>query len=109
MSYCLTLGIIKNDRNAELVVYDRLRVDTQDEELFEQIRALATPLGMDVYWWSEDGAGDVSTDAYDFPLTFITAFRLAALLGSMDHPWDAALKAFLVALPPATRVVLFWN
>ena len=110
MSYCLTLGIIKNDGMSHVMTYDRLRVDTQDEDLFELIRAAATPLGAGVYWWSDDGCKRLSTDAYDFPLTFVTSFQLALLLGDVHlDPWDAALKAFMVALPPATRVVLFWN
>lgn len=110
MSYCLTLGIIKNDGISHVMAYDRLRVDTQDDDLFELIRAAATPLGSVVYWWNDDGCKQLTADAYDFPLTFLTAYHLAFLLGDVSSdPWDSAVKTFLVALPPATRVVLFWN
>lgn len=49
------------------------------------------------------------TDRYGQPLTYTTPADLRRLKVPADlTPWNAAILAFIRALPEDTRVILFW-
>jgi hypothetical protein len=49
------------------------------------------------------------TDRRGNPLTFTTPTMLRQLrLPEDTSPWNQAILAFLLALPPDARIILFW-
>jgi hypothetical protein len=110
MSYCLTLGIIKNEHaGLDVLAFDRLRTDLEGEEIFEPVRREATPLDVPMMWHTDEGLRRYTEDAYGNPLTFVTAYRLTLVWPMADlSAWDRAVLRFLHALPPSTRIVLYW-
>jgi hypothetical protein len=88
----------------------------RDHQLLAQLApdatpALARPLpqGLKVGSYEDGGLTFVETDRHGQPLTFVTPTDLRRLVVPEDiTPWNAAVLAFLLALPRDTRIVLYW-
>jgi hypothetical protein len=93
----------------------RLRFD-RDTGLFAQLVKEASPClvhllpaGLKVGCDRDDGLKFSATDRSGQPLTFTTPAEPARLRVPDDiAPWNRASLAFLLALPPDTRIVLYW-
>jgi hypothetical protein len=58
---------------------------------------------------AEEGLKWEEVDRSGVPLTFTTSAELRRLRVPADlSPWNRAVLAFLLALPPDARVVLYW-
>jgi hypothetical protein len=67
------------------------------------------PEGLKIGCYQEEGLIYTATDRSGQPLTFTTPADLARLRVPDDiDPWNRAVLAFLAALPPDTRIVLYW-
>ena len=67
------------------------------------------PAGFKVGRYDYRGFFQTATDRYVKPLTFTTPADIRQLLVPDDvAPWNRAVLAFLLALPPDTRIVLYW-
>lgn len=103
------------DRRGEMLPTATLRFD-RDTALFAQLAADATPClvdrlpdGLTVGVHEDTGLRFVATDRYQRPLTFSTPEALRRLMVPDDTaPWNRAIVAFLLELPPDARIVLFW-
>lgn len=109
MSVNLTLAFDHFGLRGPLLACDRLRMDFQDYDAFDRLRAEAIPMVDGVQWYGDDGIEDCTEDNYGEPLTFVTAYTLAKhLRGTPLAGWDLAVLAFVKTLRPDTRVVLWW-
>ena len=94
--------------------YSRLRM-VRESSLFIAITGLSPqPLApVQFQWYSDSGLLDLAHDAYGNPLTWLPAnvFQRIAIPTTAHtlHPWNRAVLRFLSILPPATRVVLWWD
>ena len=110
MSVNLTIAIDRYGLPGSPLAYERLRLDWQDRELFARIIADSEVLGCGVYWYGDKGSSLEQTDAYGVPLRYIPAGALAAYLDAIPlRGADAAVLAFLKALPWDMRVILWWH
>jgi hypothetical protein len=67
------------------------------------------PNGMKVGHYEDDGLKFHEKDRYGQPLTYTTPERLQSLRNLEDiGDWNRAVLAFVLALPPGTRIVLYW-
>lgn len=91
--------------------YNRLRMDSA-YRLFEAIQdSDPAPLnpGRVVDWYGDEGLETRDTDVYGDRLTLITASALVAVMNKFDlSPKNAAVFAYLRALPPDEEVILWW-
>ncbi len=89
----------------------------RDHRLFAQLSADATPPlvrllppGLQAGVYRDAGLTFTATDGYGKPLTFATPGDMRALRLPGDlTPWNCAVLAFLRALPPDNRLILFWS
>jgi hypothetical protein len=67
------------------------------------------PEGLKVGHCEDEGLKYEEVDRYGNALTFTTPTELGKLRVADDlGPWNRAVIAFLLALPPDARVVLYW-
>lgn len=95
----------------ELLAYIRLNLTLQNSDLFRRIEAEASPFGDSVLWYDDEGLETRTADQYDTPLTWIPAPRLIEILcdGTVTfRGLDVAIIAFVRAMPPTSRVILWW-
>lgn len=93
-----------------LLAFERMRLDWQDYDAFDRLKSDAIPFVNGVDWFGDEGLEHSTTDDYGFPLTYVSAHTLAQHLSQESlRGWDAAALAFLKALPPDTKVVLWWS
>ncbi|VVE56786.1 hypothetical protein PAQ31011_05142 [Pandoraea aquatica] len=112
MSLSLTLVFDKYMRAQDPVIAsNRLRIDGGEKQLWEVVQPITLPLPHGVEWFDEEvGLKHYTTDKYDVPLTWVPAHLLAPHLRSVaQSDWGRAVAAFVLALPAATRVVLWWH
>jgi hypothetical protein len=103
------------ERRGELLPTATMRFD-RDPRLLGQLDAQASPClvrplpdGLKVGRYEDQGLAYAATDRYGKPLTFTTPADLGRLRVPEDiAEWNRAVLAFLLALPPDTRIVLFW-
>ncbi|OAI41700.1 hypothetical protein AYO40_02590 [Planctomycetaceae bacterium SCGC AG-212-D15] len=103
------------ERRGEFLATATLRFD-RDSRLLSQLDSGATPClvrpvpdGLRVGHYEDEGLVFSTTDRYGKPLTFTTPADLARLAVPDDVvPWNRAVLAFLLGLPPDTRLVLYW-
>lgn len=103
------------ERRGELLATASLRFD-RDQRLLAQFSIDAEPClvhplpeGLKVGHYEDEGLKFDEVDRYGKPLTFTTSADLKNLHPPDDlAPWNVAVLAFLKALPPDTRLVLFW-
>lgn len=77
----------------------------------DAVPSLAQPMpkGLKVGHYEDDGVKFDEVDRYGNPLTFTTPEALRSLPIPPDlSPWNQAVLAFLLTLPPETRIVLYW-
>src|SRR6059058_428169 len=103
------------ERRGEFLATATLRLD-QDAALLSQLAANATPClvhplpaDLKVGHYEDEGLKYETEDRHGSPLTFTTPANLRNLRVPADvSPWNGAVLAFLPALPPDARVVLYW-
>lgn len=103
------------ERRGELLPTATLRFD-RDARLFAQLAADATPAlvrplpeGLTVGCYEDAGLRFTDTDRYGNRLSWLTPEELRRLAVPDDTaPWNRAILAFLLALPPGDRIVLYW-
>lgn len=112
MSLSLTLAFERYaGLSGPILCAEQHRLDWQDRDAFSLLMAEAIPLPHGVDWSDDEGIKTRHTDPYGTPLTFVSAHTLARHLASASLPtaYDKAVLAFVSALPPETRVVLWWG
>jgi hypothetical protein len=103
------------ERRGEFLATAAMRFD-RDTGLFTQLAPdsdsrLVQPLPADlkVGHYEDEGLRWDMTDRQGHPLTFTTPAELRRLRVPDDlAPWNRAVLAFLLALPPDARIVLYW-
>ena len=110
MSMNLILGFDRYGIKGSVLCFERHRLDWQDYEAFDHIKAEAIPMPEGVHWYDDDGLQARNDDPYGNPLTWMPAHSLARHLACAPlRGWDMATLAFLKAIPPETKVVLWWS
>jgi hypothetical protein len=67
------------------------------------------PQRLKVGHYEDEGLKWEEVDRYGQPLTFTTPAELRRLRLPDDlNPWNRAVLAFLLALPPDARIILYW-
>src|SRR5262245_41412283 len=67
------------------------------------------PAGLKIGHYEEEGLRFSDKDRYGHELTFTTPEQLGALREVNEiSDWNRAVIAFLLGLPPGSRIVLFW-
>lgn len=90
----------------------KMLLDLVDRDLWTKIRAEAIPLPEGVMHYEDDrGLRRRFDDPYGDPLMWMPAHSVARLLSPAvrESQWDRATLGYLRAIPPATRVVLWWS
>ncbi len=103
------------ERRGEFLATAALRFD-RDAALLAQLAPDAEPClthplpaGLKVGHYEDEGLRWDDADRQGRPLTFTTPADLRRLRLPADlAPWNMAVLAFLLALPPEARVVLYW-
>jgi hypothetical protein len=103
------------ERRGEFHRTATLRFD-RDHRLFGQLDPPATPClvqplpaGLKAGRYEEEGLMYTDTDRRGNPLTFTSPIILRRLRLPEDVGiWNQAILAFLLALPPDARIILFW-
>lgn len=103
------------ERRGEFLATATLRFE-RDGVLFAQLARDAQPLlvellpaGLKVGHYEDEGLRWDDTDPQGQPLTCTTPTALGRLRVPEDlSPWNRAVLAFLVALPPDAKLVLYW-
>ena len=110
MSTNLILAFDRYGTSGHVLCFERHNLDWRDYEAFDRIKAEAIPMPEGVLWYGDEGIEDRKDDPYGEPLTWMAAHTLARHLAAQPlRGWDVATLAFLKALPPATKVVLWWS
>jgi hypothetical protein len=99
----------------EFLATATLRLD-RDPGLFAQLATDAKPClvqplptGLKVGHYEDEGLKWEDVDRQGSRLTFTTVADLQRLKQPDDlSPWNRAVLAFLLALPPEARVILYW-
>ena len=108
MSVNLHLGLDRYGGDPVLC-YERHRLAWQDAALFAALKSESVPLPDGAQWYFDEGLEHVREDAYGEPLKWLTAHAVVRRLSEVPlRGWDAAVLQLLKALPPSTRVVLYW-
>lgn len=103
------------ERRGEFLSTASLRFD-RDQRLLSQLSLDATPClvqplpqSLTVGHYEDEGLRFDAVDNYGKPLTWTTSEAVQAVRVPEDvSPWNRAVLAFLVRLPPDTRIVLYW-
>jgi len=103
------------ERRDEFLPTATLRFE-RDRRLFAQLAPDATPSlvrplppGLKAGTYEDEGLTFVDADRQGQPLTFTTPADLRRLVVPDDlAPWNRAVLAFLLTLPPDARVILYW-
>jgi len=103
------------ERDGELLATASLRCD-RDQRLLAQLAAEASPRlvhplpkGLKIGHHDDQGLKFDDVDRYGKPLTYTTSADLRRLRLPADlAPWNQAVLAFLLALPPDAHLVLYW-
>lgn len=87
-----------------------LRCDGQ-RSLFDVIAELKTrPAPEDFSTYRDEGYGAIEFDPYGDALTYIRAGELVKAAAGIElYPRNAAAWAYLAALDPQTKIVLYWH
>lgn len=103
------------ERRGELLATASVRLDRDPRLLAlfskDAVPCLVQPLpqGLKAGHYEDEGLKFDENDRYGKPLTFTTPGQLKNL-PPIDEisDWNRAALAFLLALPPETRIVLYW-
>lgn len=121
MGIDLTLCPEKYQSSTWFLAYDRLSL-MSDYRVFDQLegfeyyektsglRAHPLPPNAGFDWYGDEGIEQLTEDAYGTPLTFMYAKDLSTLdIPDDTSDWNKAVFAFVKALDPDTRIVLWWH
>lgn len=87
---------------------DSLCLD-RDCSLWRMVEAASSHEAGEVTVITEDGWRKVTTTPYGAPLHYVLAGDLAAAVAGADtSPWNAAVLAFVAALPADVPIYLWW-
>lgn len=94
-----------------IIASNRLKFEGDAERRREALKLVTLPLAAGVEWLGDDeGLKLCKTDVYADELTFVSAGLLAPRLQeAAQGPWGRAVVAFVQALPPYRRLVLWWE
>lgn len=103
------------ERRGEILPTASLRFD-RDQRLLAQLDRQAVPClvrpfpdGLKVGHYDDQGLAFIEKDRYGQPLTFTTSEDLRKLqMPDGIAPWNTAILAFLLALPPDCKIILYW-
>ena len=103
------------ERDGEFLATAGLRFD-RDLRLFAQLDPHASPClvhplpkGLKIGHYGDQGLKFDDVDRYNKLLTYTTSTDLRRLKLPGDlTPWNQAILAFLLALPPDARLILYW-
>jgi hypothetical protein len=103
------------ERQGECLASASLRFE-RDSRLLAQLTPDANPClvqflppTLKLGHYEDEGLLWSITDRYGTPLTFTTPTELRRLQVPDDlAPWNRAVLTFLLALPPDSRIVLYW-
>ncbi|RQR65694.1 hypothetical protein DIE18_04380 [Burkholderia sp. Bp9125] len=112
MSLSLTLVFERHPlRDEPVLATNKLDFGYVDHALFDALKPVSVPLDEGVEWHGDDsGLTLCKTDPYGDPLTFVSVALLVPQLEAVAKvPWPMAVVAFIRALPPSMRVVLWWH
>lgn len=92
---------------------ERLQLNMRDYDLWDRLREQATPLGKPIEWLGEDGVERLEVDYDGDPISYLPAGILAREFAKLPPEevcwWDKAVLALIAALPPSTRVLLWFG
>lgn len=111
MSISLTLAFDVFRISGPILCTTRQALSFSCMQTFWRIANAAIPLPDGVKWFDDQGLRLYFTDPRGDPLTFINALTLSRLLETelLLNDFDLATLAYLKAIPPDTRVVLWWH
>ena len=112
MGIDLTLVPVQWNLPGPILAHTRLDLQCRDYDLHSALRKVATPLTVPLNWYDDDGLTEYLDDRYGTKLTFVTAHQFCeAVKGLRDYgsDWDRAVIAFVAALAPDRRIVLWFN
>ena len=95
------------------LAFDRISFD-RDYILFDNIRKLKPhllPESTTFQWYGDDGLKEIEKDAYGDTLTYVNADDLAKAFTETPNLSykNKAIKAYIEALPPSHKIVLWWD
>ena len=103
------------ERRGEILSTASVRIDRDPRLLSllsnDAVPCLVQPLpvGLKVGHYEDDGLKFDEKDRYGQALTFTTPMQLQALREVKEiSEWNRAVLAFLLVLPPDTKIVLYW-
>ena len=94
------------------LAYTRLGFMFRDYDYFDELQKISRPLNEVFRWYDDEGLTKRDDDKYGDKLTFIMAsdFLKVKKVGKRKlSDWDKAIFAFIKALEPSTKLVLFWH
>jgi hypothetical protein len=100
-----------SQRGGPILSTNKLAFDYVQASLADELHPFSVPLSEPVHWL-EDGSDSSprKTDMYGDPLHFVSATHLVPKLAVIAKtPWEKAVVAFVGALPPDARVILWWH
>lgn len=83
----------------------------EDVDLYDAIAEIPTetlPLGLQMLT-EEEGLETFTEDLHGDPIPFVRAEAFRRLAAEIRGDWNRGVFLFLAALPPKTRVVLWWE
>jgi hypothetical protein len=92
--------------------YDRLGLQGRNYDLWDRLKAVATPLPAGLQWYGDEGLHRVTENPYGEPITFVSVSLFLKLWDECNPApceWDRAVAAFLRALPVDRRVILWFH
>lgn len=103
------------ERRDELLATASIRLE-RDPRLLALLSADAEPCvvrllpdGLKVGHYEDEGLRYDTSDRYGKPLTYTTSAELRTLRAVEDlSEWNRAALAFVLNLPPDTRIILYW-
>jgi hypothetical protein len=92
--------------------FDRLGLQCGHCDLFQELESVATVAPHGIYYYGDEGIARETENPYGRPVSFVTAGQIVKILDSIEwewREWDAAVWAFIRALPPDRRVFLWFH
>jgi hypothetical protein len=112
MGVDLTIIIEKYSLSGPILAYDRLSFKGRHYDLWEQLDAAGTPVTEGVEWYGDEGIEHRTTNPYGDPIKSLTAYQFVRTWDEFiefGNAWDSAIVAFIRALPPTVKIILWFN
>lgn len=111
----IDLTIIPDDDlgQGSISSYTRLALRMRNYDLWDALEKRSTPASTPMMWYGDEGLKKVKTNPYGQKITSVTASQFtaawAAHVPPTVSPWDAAVHAFIAALPPDHDLFLWFH